>query len=124
MNILILISIAIGIAILVILAINLNKQRAPRMSGDSAKLPCLANNYCPMGQKCSNGFCSEGFSSPIFQSQDMSSCSAKECKGLNAPCARSGTPCPEGKFCQGNTCVNISPNDQGDAYNQIGMLLN
>jgi len=117
-------SIALVLVILVFLVMNLNKTRAPRMTGASAKLPCLANNHCPMGQKCSNGFCSEGFMVPTFQTQDMSSCNAKDCKGLNAPCARSANPCPEGTFCQGNSCVNIAASDQGAAYNQIGMLLN
>ena len=97
--------------------------RAPRMSGQSARLPCLANNHCPMGQACSSGFCSEGFMAPIAQSTDMSSCSAKECKGLNAPCARRASPCPEGTFCQNDSCVNIAPTDNGEAYKQIGMLL-
>jgi hypothetical protein len=54
---------------------------------------------------------------------DMSSCTAKECNGLNAPCARKGVPCPEGTFCQGNNCVSIAAADQGEAYGQIGMLL-
>jgi len=96
---------------------------APSMVGAPAKLPCLANNHCPMGQKCSNGFCSEGFMAPMAQSTDMSSCNAKECKGLNAPCARSANPCGEGTFCQNNSCVNIAPTDNGEAYKQIGMLL-
>ena len=76
-----------------------------------------------MGQKCVNGFCSEGFVDSIASSTDMSSCTAKECNGLNGPCARRSTPCPEGTFCQGNNCVNITAADQGEAYNQIGMLL-
>lgn len=91
--------------------------------GGSARLPCMAGGSCPLGLKCSGGFCVEGFTSDINISTDMSSCSSKECKGINAPCARSATPCPEGNFCQGNKCVNISAPDDGDAYNQIGTLL-
>jgi len=101
---------------------------SPRMRGGSAMLPCLANNHCPMGQKCSNGFCSEGFMASIMPSMmpstDMSSCTAKECNGINSPCARKGAPCPEGTFCQNNSCINIAASDQGEAYEQIGMLLN
>jgi len=100
------------------------KSYAPRMRGGSAMLPCLANNHCPMGQKCSGGFCSEGFMAPMMSTTDMSSCSARECNGINAPCARKGVPCPEGTFCQGNSCISIAAPDQGAAYNQIGMLLN
>ena len=109
----------------VLLMVQYSKSRsyAPRMSGASAKLPCLANNHCPMGQKCAGGFCSEGFVTPPPQITDMSSCTAKECNGLNAPCARKGAPCPEGTFCQGNNCISIAAADQGAAYNQIGMLL-
>jgi hypothetical protein len=99
------------------------RSYAPRMSGGAARLPCLANNHCPMGQKCASGFCSEGFITPPSQIADMSSCTAKECNGLNAPCARKGVPCPEGTFCQGNNCIRIAAPDQGAAYNQIGMLL-
>ena len=101
-----------------------SRQSAPRMSGGSARLPCLANNHCPMGQSCSGGFCSEGFMAPIASSTDMSSCSAKECKsGVNSTCSRKETPCPEGTFCQNDNCVNITAQDQGEAYKQIGMLL-
>ena len=97
---------------------------APRMSGGSARLPCLADNHCPMGQECSGGFCSEGFMSSITSSTDMSSCSAKECKtGVNSTCSRKEAPCPEGTFCQNDNCVNITAQDQGEAYKQIGMLL-
>jgi hypothetical protein len=97
---------------------------APRMSGGSARLPCLANNHCPMGQACSGGFCSEGFMDPIVSSTDMSSCSSKECKStINATCSRKEAPCPEGTFCQNDNCVNITAQDQGEAYKQIGMLL-
>ena len=100
---------------------------APRMAGASAKLPCLANNYCPMGQVCEGGFCSEGFVGDVAQvspSTDMSSCSAKECKtGVNSTCSRKEVPCPEGTFCQNDNCVNIATQDQGEAYKQIGMLL-
>lgn len=91
--------------------------------GASAKLPCLANNVCPSGQKCSGGFCSEGFMAPINVSTDMSSCSAKECNGINAPCSRRESPCQEGTFCQGNQCVPIAAPDQGEAYKQIGGIL-
>jgi hypothetical protein len=94
------------------------------MSGGSAKLPCLANNHCPMGQACADGFCSEGFTGSIASSTDMSSCSSKECKsGVNSTCSRKETPCPEGTFCQNDNCVNITAQDQGEAYKQIGMLL-
>jgi len=97
---------------------------APRMSGGSARLPCLANNHCPMGQACAGGFCSEGFMDPIASSTDMSSCSAKECKStINSTCSRKETPCPEGTFCQNDNCVSITAQDQGEAYRQIGMLL-
>lgn len=100
------------------------RNSAPRMSGGSARLPCLANNHCPMGQSCSGGFCSEGFMSSIASSTDMSSCSAKECKsGVNTTCSRKEAPCPEGTFCQNDSCVNITAQDQGEAYKQIGMLL-
>lgn len=116
------------VAVTVVLLLVLNLSKGPNVykksHGGSAKLPCLANNHCPMGQKCSNGFCSEGFMAPISVSTDMSSCTAKECNGLNAPCARKGVPCPEGTFCQNNTCINITAPDQGEAYGQIGMLLN
>jgi hypothetical protein len=103
---------------------NGGSSSAPRMSGGSAKLPCLANNHCPMGQACADGFCSEGFMSSIASSTDMSSCSSKECKsGVNSTCSRKETPCPEGTFCQNDNCVNITAQDQGEAYKQIGMLL-
>ena len=95
----------------------------PKMSGESAKLPCLANDHCPMGQACSNGFCSEGFDGSVRPSTDMSSCTAKECKGLNSTCSRKEAPCPEGTFCQNDNCVSIVAQDQGEAYNQIGMIL-
>jgi hypothetical protein len=101
-----------------------NSVGVPMVSPGKARLPCLANNHCPMGQKCSGGFCSEGFISGYGTSTDMSSCGAKECNGINAPCSRTSNPCPEGTFCQGNSCVNIAAPDNGDAYNQIGMLLN
>lgn len=93
------------------------------MKGGSAKLPCLSNNQCPMGQTCANGFCSEGFMTPLTTSTDLSSCSAKECNGINAPCARRESPCGEGTFCQGNSCVSVAAPDQGEAYKQIGTLL-
>ena len=94
-----------------------------KWKGASAKLPCMANGVCPSGQKCSGGFCSEGFMAPVNVSTDMSSCSAKECNGINAPCARRASPCEEGTFCQGNQCVPIAAPDQGQAYNQIGGIL-
>ena len=78
-----------------------------------------------MGQVCSDGACVEGFTgmvSPVV-GNDMSSCTAKECNGLNAPCTRKDAPCPEGTFCQNNSCINIAAQDQGEAYKQIGMLL-
>jgi len=102
---------------------NLGGYKAPRMSGAAARLPCLAESHCPMGQSCSGGFCSEGFTAPVRPSVDMSSCTAKECNGLNAVCARKETPCPEGTFCQNNGCVNVTAQDQGEAYAQIGMIL-
>ena len=103
---------------------DMGSHSAPRMSGGSARLPCLANNHCPMGQSCDSGFCSEGFMDPIATSVDMSSCSSKECKsGVNSTCSRKETPCPEGTFCHNDSCVNITAQDQGEAYKQIGMLL-
>ena len=56
------------------------------------------------------------------EASDMSSCTEKQCQGINAPCPRKDTPCSEGTFCQGGSCVNIAAPDQGTAYNQIGML--
>jgi len=94
-----------------------------RWKGGSAKLPCLSGGKCPMGQTCAGGFCSEGFMASLLPSTDMSSCGAKECQGINAPCARTGTPCREGTFCQGNNCVGIAAPDRGEAYRQIGTLL-
>ena len=116
------------VALIVFVAMHFSRgssvHPAPRMSGGSARLPCLANNHCPMGQSCSGGFCSEGFMAPIATSTDMSSCSAKECKsGVNTTCSRKESPCPEGTFCQNDACVNITAQDQGEAYKQIGMLL-
>ena len=113
------------VVILGFVVLHFSKPRsyAPRMRGGSARLPCLANNHCPMGQKCANGFCSEGFMTPSMPTTDMSSCTAKECNGINTPCVRKGVPCPEGTFCQNNTCINIAAPDQGEAYGQIGMLL-
>jgi len=104
--------------------------RAPAWAGHKAQLPCLADNHCPMEQKCSQGFCSEGFVGPINAntnvnvSVDGSSCNAKECKGINATCGRKETPCAEGTFCQNDSCVNIAAPSDGEAYNQIGMILN
>jgi len=113
----------VALVVLIVLVFFTTPNYAPRMSGESAKLPCLANNHCPMGQKCSDGFCSEGFTSLDIPSTDMSSCTAKECKGLNAPCTRKGVPCPEGTFCQNDVCIDIAAPNQGEAYGQIGMLL-
>ena len=115
---------AVVVGFTVLYFVNSSYTAAPKMRGGRARLPCLANNHCPMGQACSNGFCSEGFISPLTSSTDMSSCGAKECNGINAPCARNGAPCPEGTFCQNNSCISIAASDQGAAYNQIGMLLN
>ena len=102
--------------------LRVSNHSPPAWKAGSARLPCLANNYCPMGQQCSNGFCSEGFMDSIRPPVDASSCTAKECQGINAPCARSANPCGEGTFCHNNSCVNIVTPDQGEAYNQIGML--
>ena len=117
----------LAFAFVILLVLNFTRSTSyiivPRVSGGKARLPCLANNHCPMGQKCSGGFCSEGFVASYSGSTDMSSCASKECKGINAPCSRTDTPCPEGTFCQGNSCVNIAASDNGEAYNQIGMLL-
>jgi hypothetical protein len=99
----------------------------PAWKGASAKLPCLADSYCPMGQKCIEGSCSENFTGsviPAMPQQDMSSCTAKECQGINTVCTRKEAPCPEGTFCQDNGCTSIMPPSEGEAYNQIGMLLN
>lgn len=104
---------------------NMMPRIGPVYKGEAAKLPCLANKQCPVGQSCSGGFCSEGFMAPVLgPAVDMSSCSAKECKGINAPCSRKAQPCPEGTFCQNDSCVNIAAPSQGEAYNQIGTLLN
>ena len=97
----------------------------PAVASGTAKLPCLANKQCLGGLTCSGGFCSEGFESHVsVPSIDMSSCGAKECKGINAPCSRRAQPCPEGTFCQNDNCVSIAAPSQGEAYNQIGTLLN
>jgi hypothetical protein len=125
----------LGLVISVVLVVFIGLQffRGPSYSspplrgytGSAAQLPCLANNQCPMGQSCSGGFCSEGFMAPVsVPTNDMSSCGAKECDGINAPCGRTATPCAEGTFCQKNQCVSIMPSDEGSAYNQIGMILN
>jgi hypothetical protein len=92
--------------------------------GGSARLPCLSGGKCPMGQTCMGGFCSEGFTAPLLPSTDMSSCGAKECKGINATCGRKSAPCAEGTFCQNDSCVPVMTADQGEAYAQIGMILN
>ena len=117
----------LGVVLIIVVGVVLLRVPAgpPRWLGKSAKLPCLANNQCPVGQECANGFCAEGFMSPVQgPSVDMSSCAAKECKGINAPCQRRAVPCPEGTFCQNDDCVSVTAPDQGEAYNQIGMLLN
>jgi hypothetical protein len=59
----------------------------------------------------------------VTVSTDMSSCSAKECNGINQPCSRTSSPCAEGTFCQGNQCIPIAAPDNGEAYKQIGTLL-
>ena len=92
--------------------------QGPKMG--SAKLPCMANNMCPVGQKCSNGFCGEGFVNNA--SNNTSSCSAPECNGINSPCKRSATPCPEGTFCQKDACKPIYVGSDAPALNQIGEL--
>ena len=120
-------AIVIFVSLIVFVVMKLSSSRnynLPRVKNvEVAKLPCLANKHCPMGQKCSRGFCSETFMAPLMQSTDMSSCTSKECNGINAPCARSSTPCEEGTFCQNNKCVSISAPNQGEAYSQIGMIL-
>jgi len=98
-------------------------NRAPVWKAYPAQLPCLADTQCPMDQKCVQGFCSEGFVGPINVPVDGSSCTAKECKGVNATCGRKEVPCAEGTFCQNDSCVNVAAPDQGEAYNQIGMIL-
>jgi hypothetical protein len=116
--------IVLGIyGIMFLTKVNTLSTPAPTMSGQSAMLPCLANNHCPMGQACAGGFCGEGFMAPMMPSSDMSSCNTKECKGINATCSRKDSPCPEGTFCQQDACVNITAQDNGEAYKQIGMLL-
>ena len=125
------IALVVSVAIVLFIVVNLVRTPsiAPTPKGRSAVLPCLANSQCPVGQTCSNGICAEGFSNLAAnmrvtpQSTDMSSCGAKECNGINAPCARTESPCAEGTFCQNNSCVNIAAPSQGEAYNQIGMLL-
>ena len=94
----------------------------PAAGARSAVLPCQATGQCPVGQQCVGGICAEGFTAAVNVGQDMSSCTAPQCQGINAPCARRDTPCAEGTFCQGGSCVNIAAPDQGTAYNQIGML--
>lgn len=96
----------------------------PPRGARPAMLPCLADGHCPEGQTCAGGFCVERFMNMpnLSGMQDMSSCTAKQCDGINQPCARKDTPCAEGTFCQKNTCTNIAAPDQGEAYAQIGML--
>ena len=100
------------------------KGQPPKWRGQSARLPCLANDQCPMGNTCNNGFCAEGFTAPLqLPMNDMSSCTAPQCKGgVNSPCSRMATPCAEGTFCQGDKCISVTTPDMGEAYNQIGML--
>jgi hypothetical protein len=123
------IGLVLALTLMALVIVQLIKAPSPyvlerNVHGGSAKLHCLANNTCPVGQKCTGGFCSEGFMAPVVSiSSDMSSCGAKECQGINAPCRRTGTPCAEGTFCQGDKCVNIAAPDEGEAYNQIGGLL-
>lgn len=114
----------IALVVIGVLLLRVPSGQPPRWVGQSAKLPCLANNQCPMGHTCNNGFCAEGFMSPVQTgSNDASSCTSPECKaGINAPCSRSGSPCAEGTFCQNDNCVSITARDQGEAYDQIGML--
>lgn len=112
----------VGIVVLAVYVMRAPNQ-PPRWKGQSAKLPCLTNSQCPMGQTCNEGFCAEGFMAPAISPTDMASCTAKECKGINAPCERRANPCAEGTFCQGNSCVSVTAPDQGEAYKQIGMLL-
>jgi len=117
----------LSVVVLVVLGVVLLRVPAgtpPRWVGQSAMLPCLANNQCPLGQTCNNGFCAEGFMAPVQgPAVDMSSCSANECKGINAPCQRKENPCPEGTFCQNDNCISVRAPDEGEAYNQIGMLI-
>ena len=126
----------VTLVLFVMLTLSRSPARAPRWKAHAAKLPCLADNYCPMGQTCSNGFCGEGFqgdmapptnaaaNAPVGRpANDMSSCTAPECKGINATCGRKDTPCGEGTFCQNDTCVSMVAPDSGEAYNQIGMIL-
>jgi hypothetical protein len=94
----------------------------PAENARGATLPCMANGQCPVGQKCMGGTCIEGFAMEVNVGKDMSSCTAPQCGGIDAPCARRETPCPEGTFCQENKCVDIAAPDQGAAYNQIGMI--
>jgi hypothetical protein len=126
------------VALVLFVMVNLSRSplRAPKWTAYPARMPCLADNYCPVGQKCAGGFCSEGFQSDMAPPQnvaanapvdrpdvDMSSCNAPECKGINATCGRKETPCPEGTFCQNDACVDVEAPDSGEAYNQIGMIL-
>ena len=106
------------------LLLRVPQGQPPKWVGKSAKLPCMANNQCPMGHTCNNGFCAEGFTTAVqVPTNDMSSCNAPECKGgVNSPCGRMASPCAEGTFCQADKCVSIAAPDMGEAYNQIGML--
>jgi len=126
----------ISLVLFVMINLARSSKRAPAWNGFSAQLPCLADNYCPMGQKCSGGFCSEGFQGEMappvnaaananvtMSGPDMSSCNSPECKGINATCGRRESPCPEGTFCQNDACVNLVAPSQGEAYGQIGMIL-
>ena len=95
-------------------------------SSGIAKLPCLTDNMCPVGQSCSNGSCSEGFVTPNINvgSKDMSSCTAPQCNGINAACPRSESPCSsdDGEFCQGGKCIKRSVMSEAAALEQIGDL--
>ena len=118
-----LISLVVVLMVLGGLLLRAPKNTPPRWRGQSAKLHCLANSQCPMGHTCNNGFCAEGFMSAVqMPMKDLSSCDSPQCKGINAPCGRTASPCSEGSFCQGDKCVSIAAPDMGEAYNQIGML--
>ncbi len=97
---------------------------APPVRGTRpAMLPCLADGHCPEGQTCAGGFCVERFMNvPAQPGPNMASCDAKSCQGINQPCARKDSPCPEGTFCQKNNCVQIAAPDRGEAYGQIGTI--
>lgn len=97
---------------------------APPLRGTRpAMLPCLADGHCPEGQTCAGGFCVERFMNlPSIPGGNTASCDAKSCQGINQPCSRKDTPCPEGTFCQKESCVKIEAPDAGEAYGQIGLI--